>query len=598
MIPTGTALEQKKFPIVTATIIYINFIVFPLELYLLSGGRDKIFLFGTGALSPIGLITSIFLHSSISHIVFNMLYLWVFGPPVEERVGKKLFLYYYLGAGIAAKLLTLLIDLVIDPSSESTSLGASGAISGIMALYIYRCYYSKIEMSIIPTYFPVSIKIPALPFVYFWFIKNLFYAFSTINEDHSVNYWAHVGGFVFGLIVSRIKRYGNAGSIEYYNDKVNKELVLKGGWKNFQEEESLLKLAEISKSNPDILVQVAQYYHEKGNKTKASSYYKDAIRNLNLTNPLFGAFTILEHYDALGFPVSLDAHIKAATLLAKLNYMEDAHKAISVIISEATGGKLAEQAHILHIKICQEMGNEEYVIQGMERFKQLFPLSGSLAYVESIQNIKSGEVFKKEKLALPETVTNQVIELEKPLSKFGQRMTVVVQKRMKIISSPFFIFFWLGLYSLLITMSRTTDLVVRFILQVISFIPTYSAVYIYQNHYQNNNNEWSWRHSVTREDEEKAEKEFKVSSLLNKANLADRGEDYQVAAERYEKLLYLDPNNIQGRFRLAKIYQLHLNDRGNAIRQFRYLLSKIPLDHPYRHEAEMAIKLKGQQEEA
>lgn len=94
-------------------------------------------------------------------------------------------------------------------------------------------------------------------------------------------------------------------------------------------------------------------------------------------------------------------------------------------------------------------------------------------------------------------------------------------------------------------------------------------------------------------DEEGARKEVDISMLYNRASLAERGENYAKAAALYEKHLFLDPKNIQARFSLARIYQNKLDDRHNAIMQYRKLLSILPSDHPYYHDAEQAIKALG-----
>src|SRR3990172_5517052 len=135
MLPVGTTLEQKRFPQATATIIIATVVVFLWEgsLDYLLGERMRLLAFGLGNLGLIGLFTSIFLHADIFHIVFNMLFLWVFGPPVEDRVGKKLFFVYYLGAGVAANIFEVLVDVIHNPDSNMVGIGASGAVSGIMA---------------------------------------------------------------------------------------------------------------------------------------------------------------------------------------------------------------------------------------------------------------------------------------------------------------------------------------------------------------------------------------------------------------------------------------------------------------------------------
>ena len=585
MIPLGSTLEQKKFPVVTATIILINIVVYPLEPFLfLTEHSERLFLFGPGSCSPIGLFTSMFLHADPFHIVFNMIYLWAFGPAVEQRVGKKLFLLYYLGAGVAANILQTVGLLVGDLHNRSLSLGASGAISGVMALYVYRCWFSKVKMVLSPIYVPFAANIPAAPVIIFWFLQNMFSVFTVQLGKSETGYLAHVGGFLFGLVVASRKRYGHEGAIEYYAGKVESELKEGGRWKDVQSDENLLKLIRAKPDDPGPRVQLAQYYTAKGERVKASSAYKDAISRLFTVNPLFGAFTVLEHYDALGFACPLEYHVRAAGVFAEYaDHLPEAQRTIEAGLGSATEGAMAEIAHILYLKICQEMGEAGRVAEGMQVFKEQFPRSGNLSLVASIPAMKPGTIFERKKVALPEGYVRTVEEDEK-VSKFGAWASREIGINMGMIASPLFISLWLGLYMAMRSVGGGGPLA-EVAAQFLSFFLVAGFFLIRRW----NQSEWSWRHKVTLEQEQKAQAGADLSLLRNKASLADRSDNHARAAELYEKLLAQDACEIHARFRLAKIYQLGLNDRENAVRHFKDLLTRLPRDHPYRFEAERAI---------
>ena len=148
------------------------------------------------------LLTSQFVHGGWFHLGGNMLYLWVFGNNIEDQLGHVKFLVFYLVCGVLAGL----SQWVIDPASTIPTLGASGAIAGIMGAYIIRFPKAKI-LTLIPLFiFITTIRIPALFFLGFWFVQQAFYSALSIGAtadmgSGGVAYLAHAGGFVFGAIL-------------------------------------------------------------------------------------------------------------------------------------------------------------------------------------------------------------------------------------------------------------------------------------------------------------------------------------------------------------------------------------------------------------
>jgi membrane associated rhomboid family serine protease len=154
------------------------------------------------ALQWMTLITSQFLHGGLLHIGGNMLYLWVFGNNIEDKLGKVKFLIFYLGCGALAGL----TQWIFDPTSAVPTIGASGAIAGVMGAYILRFPRAQIVTLIPLLFFFFTIRIPALFFLGFWFVQQALLGLASINAEANlgaggVAYWAHSGGFVFGLIL-------------------------------------------------------------------------------------------------------------------------------------------------------------------------------------------------------------------------------------------------------------------------------------------------------------------------------------------------------------------------------------------------------------
>ena len=145
------------------------------------------------------LITSMFLHGSWSHVLGNMWYLWIFGDNVEDRVGHGRFILFYLLSGIVAAL----GQVAVDPNSTLPTIGASGAIAGVMGAYFVLYPHSRV-LTLIPWIFLEIVELPALVLLGFWFLMQLFSAGAiavTSNQaSGGVAFMAHVAGFLTGLV--------------------------------------------------------------------------------------------------------------------------------------------------------------------------------------------------------------------------------------------------------------------------------------------------------------------------------------------------------------------------------------------------------------
>ncbi|MBW4619348.1 MAG: rhomboid family intramembrane serine protease [Cyanosarcina radialis HA8281-LM2] len=150
------------------------------------------------------LITSQFLHGGFLHLGGNMLFLWVFGNNIEDRLGHLKFIIFYLACGVLAGLAQWSVSM----QSGVPSLGASGAIAGVLGAYILRFPKARI-LTLVPIgFFLTTLRIPAVFFLGFWFVQQAFYGIASLQvrsnvgmEGGGIAYWAHAGGFVFGAIL-------------------------------------------------------------------------------------------------------------------------------------------------------------------------------------------------------------------------------------------------------------------------------------------------------------------------------------------------------------------------------------------------------------
>lgn len=146
------------------------------------------------------LFTSMFIHGGWMHFLANMLFLWVFGDNVEDRFGHLRYLLFYLAAGVAAASL----QVAINSTSELPTIGASGAIAGVLGAYLLLFPYSRVKTAVIFFFFISIVRIPAFLLLGFWFMLQFFSGIGSLGlETHGggVAYWAHIGGFVTGVIV-------------------------------------------------------------------------------------------------------------------------------------------------------------------------------------------------------------------------------------------------------------------------------------------------------------------------------------------------------------------------------------------------------------
>jgi membrane associated rhomboid family serine protease len=204
--------------VVTYGLIGLNIAVFLYQLGLSRVGLDR--WFEAWALVPaqlsesfqgaleapayewITLVSSQFLHGGFFHVGGNLLYLWVFGNNIEDQLGHLRFLIFYLGCGVLAGL----TQWMVDPASTVPTVGASGAIAGVMGAYILRFPRAHIVTLIPLIIFFTTIRVPAIFFLGFWFVQQALFGLASLSSEASwsdggVAYWAHSGGFVFGLIL-------------------------------------------------------------------------------------------------------------------------------------------------------------------------------------------------------------------------------------------------------------------------------------------------------------------------------------------------------------------------------------------------------------
>jgi membrane associated rhomboid family serine protease len=218
VIPLRDANPTRHTPIITVALIVACFVAFAFELgRLASGGTESLDAFVTEwgivpaeltaawsagsvlTVETLTLLTSQFLHGGWLHLLGNLLFLWIFGNNVEDRLGRLRFLVFYLVGGAVAGL----TQVAIDPESTIPTIGASGAIAATLGAYLVLFPRARITSLVFLGFFYQLINVPALVVLLFWFVLQLVDGIASLgvtDASGGVAFFAHIGGFVFGAL--------------------------------------------------------------------------------------------------------------------------------------------------------------------------------------------------------------------------------------------------------------------------------------------------------------------------------------------------------------------------------------------------------------
>ena len=228
MIPLRDANPTRRSAIVTLAIVVACCVAFAWELGLGAGPGDAALnrlivdwgvvpsrltaAWGRGdfvSADTATLVTSQFLHGGWLHLLGNMLYLWIFGNNVEDRLGRVGFLLFYLVGGVVAAL----AQVAVDPTSDAPTIGASGAIAATLGAYIILFPRARVTSLIFLGFFYQLLNIPAVVVLGFWFLLQLVDGFASLGvvQSGGVAFFAHIGGFVLGVLVGFAAKHSPVG---------------------------------------------------------------------------------------------------------------------------------------------------------------------------------------------------------------------------------------------------------------------------------------------------------------------------------------------------------------------------------------------------
>ncbi len=208
MIPIRDEIKTHRTPIVNYILILINVLVFLWMDFFGGHGTESYLQF---ALVPMeiskgldlgdvrNIFASMFMHASWLHLLSNMLYLWIFGDNIEDRLGHVGYLLFYLGGGVVAAG----AHYLSNPASVVPTVGASGAIAAVLGAYLVLYPHSRVYTFIPLGFFARLTLVPAVLVLGMWFVMQLFSGVASLGalDQGGTAYWAHIGGFIFGLLV-------------------------------------------------------------------------------------------------------------------------------------------------------------------------------------------------------------------------------------------------------------------------------------------------------------------------------------------------------------------------------------------------------------
>jgi membrane associated rhomboid family serine protease len=214
MFPIGdTDLRKQPTPVVTVALVIVNVLVFIYQVTL-PPETLKAFITRYGVVPAeilqgqnlISLLTSMFIHGGWVHVISNMVYLWIFGDNIETVLGKLGFAAFYLVGGLGASV----AHVLINAGTTQPSVGASGAVAAIMGAYIVMFPRSQVRVAFL-TFFGLMIsRVTAFIFLGVWALSQFFVGFASLGAETAqsggVAIWAHIGGFVFGLLIGFLFR--------------------------------------------------------------------------------------------------------------------------------------------------------------------------------------------------------------------------------------------------------------------------------------------------------------------------------------------------------------------------------------------------------
>ena len=362
LLPFATDCERERFPAVTVILMLVNTAVWFLQVM---APEDRVFslTFLPSDPSLLGAIMSMFMHEWQSriplHLAGNMLFLWVFGSALEDRMGPGLFALLYLAGGIAADLLHLLVAFTFSQGDMDTPmLGASGAVMAVVGMFAPRFYRNQVQVFWL-VWLCIFIRIGvvsvgALWMVGYYIIQDFVFGLLTLgaSEGSGVAHWAHVGGFLFGGGVALALGLQREASTEYLMYDTDSRTIHEGS-REFAQIEALVRRQP---GNTEAAMRLAEAYQTAQRWDEADQIWLSVLQRLTRTGPPGALTDAVQRAPVARIHAQLAAteQYQIALSLEKIGEFRDALEWLRLVASRDEAGDTAELALLRQATIYRD----------------------------------------------------------------------------------------------------------------------------------------------------------------------------------------------------------------------------------------------------
>jgi membrane associated rhomboid family serine protease len=375
---------KGKTPVVTYALIITNFLIY-YGLEATGVLSEKI----TGHLVffpvepdvinvPVSLFTSMFLHASGAHLWGNMAFLWAAGSVVERRVGSGPFLHYYIVMGVLSALISVILGLFLQVVIIH-SLGASGAIAGVMGIFAVRCYFKSMSfpvplLGVLP-FLNFNIKMSSMALIGFFFMSDISSGIDIVSglKESNINHWAHIGGMVSGIAIAYWKRMYRQAVEERHLDAGMR--IFDSGYGFAEGQEELEKALRENPDNVEALVTIARIRSKHVRSDEGRDAYVKAIRILMDTNSSEALVVYKEYAETYG-AVEPQLLYRISVLYKNASQYEMSSRCLYAIYNNAEApAELRQKAMYQMALMLEKMGQRETAVNYYRSFNEVFPES-------------------------------------------------------------------------------------------------------------------------------------------------------------------------------------------------------------------------------
>ncbi len=391
LLPYTTDRPPRNPPIAVVCLVLVHFAVYGIVALILAvRGSDAAVLWYAGlslvpgSIRPHSLLTYAFLHESVFHLSSNMLFLWVFGGSVEDAIGWKRFLTLYAVAIIVSGLLeAMMAALLARTGSVMPIVGASGAISAIVGVFAFRFYRSSIGFIGLP------IRIPAILLLAAVMLGEMALAILHLTRRDQVfasqaaAHWAHVGGFLFGILWARLTRASGSGRAEYLEQDA-RQAMERGAFPSAAHRWD--ELLTIQPENLEARSELGRAWLSMGDREQALPCFEVALKGFLKTGRKQEAAVCYAKMGDLGQEISLSPS-ELLALAGALTDQSEINTALAVlerILTEAAGSPEAEMARLRSAALHLKAGNPATAREQVQEYLRRNPDSELRAYAEDI----------------------------------------------------------------------------------------------------------------------------------------------------------------------------------------------------------------------